>query len=105
VFDPAKLDEFMRDYVWLQYKSPMAAQWKHATFDKWKAHIHWAKTLTGPQFLNSGIGSWWFHHYHTTGMGTYEELLKVKETEIDITELMGKTDEHIENYKWKKLSL
>ena len=103
--DKMQLDPFMRDYVWLRYKSPMAAKWKHATFDNWQAHVHWAKTLTGPQFLNSGIGSWWFHHYHTTGMGTYDELLKLKETEINIAELMRSTDEHIENYKWKKLSL
>ena len=56
----------------MRYRSSVGAKWTHEHFNHWTAHVEWGKTLMSDQFLNSGIGAWWFHHYHTTGMGTYE---------------------------------
>ena len=103
--DPNQLPDFCREYVMMRYRSSVGAKWTHEHFNHWTAHVEWGKTLMSDQFLNSGIGAWWFHHYHTTGMGTYEELLKLRERDIHIPEVMRRTEEHIENYKWKKLSL
>jgi hypothetical protein len=103
--DPKHLPEFVREHVWNQYKTPTISKWKHDGFNWWTAHKEWANTLLSDEFLNGGIGSWWFHHYHTTGMGTYEELLDLKERDIDINDMANRTTEMIEDYKWKKLSL
>ena len=100
-----KLPELGRNYVWSQYIASSRAKWKHDGFNSWTAHEEYAKYLISPHFLDSGIGSWHFHHYHTTGIGTYEELINMKETDIDANLLIQRTTEHIEDYKWKKLSL
>ena len=100
-----KLPELGRNFVWNQYSSATPAKWKHDGFNWWTAHEEYAKYLISPYFVDSGIGSWHFHHYHTTGIGTYEELIETRERDIDMNLLRQRTEEHIEDYKWKKLSL
>jgi hypothetical protein len=98
-----------QEYIWNQYSTMTSARWKHDGFNWWTAHLEWGKTLFDPEknrgWDGGGIGSWWFHHYHTTGMGTYEDLIQTPEANIDINEMMDRTEEFIEDYKWKKLSL
>jgi len=95
----------IQERIWSMYEADTGARWKHDGFNWWTAHEEYAKFLLSPEYLDSGIGSWWFHHYQTTGIGTYDELIGMREKDIDRDLMVEKTEEFIEDYKWKKLSL
>ena len=86
--------------------NPEAVRWKHDTMDWYSANIEWGKLISTKHFFGKGVLNWNLYNFVSSRyVDNYEEALKIKNNEINFDKLKDLTQDHIEDYKWKKLSL
>ena len=103
---PDKLPEQSRNYFWNNYKmSQTAVKWSHDGFNWWTANKIVAETMLTDNVVGRGILNWNLYNFVDSGTYTIDEALALSNIGYDKERLTEDTKTHMENYKWKKLSL
>jgi len=99
------LPEVIREYVWRNYDQSDAVKWSHDSFNWWTANKLWAEVLLSKHMAGKGILNWNLYNFVSSGYSTWDDVLSVKNNDYDQEKLKNLTEQHIDEYKWKKLSL
>lgn len=103
---PDKLPELSRDYFWKNYKmSGSAVKWSHDTFNWWTANKIVAEAMLTDDVVGRGIVNWNLYNFVDSGTYTWDEALALTNINYDKERVTRDTENHMEQYKWKKLSL
>ena len=102
---PDQINEVVRKATWEIYTDPKAIKWQHDSMNWWEANKLMSDILMSKHVLGKGYHNWFLGSITSTGKFSMEEALAFKNTDGYTYILQNATNEHIEAYKSKKLSL